>query len=235
MRILVGRADRRSARFMSRALREDACAVDVATSAAALLKLCDGAMYAAVVLHTDVAGWRGAAALELCRQLRLHMPHTPLLVLSQAGLLTAETAQLAGVTALLMEPVALAELRLRLRVLIRNAGASTRPAAVVAGGALHWGGLTLDPRTRCARRDRREFSLTRREYALLELLLLRAPRPVSHADIVAHVWDGEPDGGSNLVEVYVARLRKRIDGAGGAKLLHTVRGTGYRLGASECS
>ncbi|MGH9518049.1 MAG: winged helix-turn-helix domain-containing protein [Terriglobales bacterium] len=233
MRVLVGRADRRSARFVRRALREDACAVDVVGVASTMLKMCDGAVYAALVLHADLAGLRGPAALELCRQLRLRMPHAPLLLLSPPGLLTAEAAQLAGATALLAEPIALADLRLRLRVLIRHASRSASLAFTSVGGALHWGGLTLDPSTRCARRDRREFPLTRREYALLELLLLRAPRPVSHADIVAHVWDGDPDGGSNLVEVYVARLRKRIDAAGDCKLLHTVRGTGYRLGAAE--
>ncbi len=189
MRILVGQADRRSANFIARALRECAYAVDLAASVEEILAACQGVAYAALVLHSDLAQRRGGPPLgasALCRELRQRHVRAPLLLLRS-----------------------------------------------FARAGLGWEGLRLDPSTCSARRDALQIPLTRKEYALLELLLLHAPRPVAHADIVAHVWGGDFEGESNLIEVYVARLRKRIDGRLGVKMLHTVRGFGYRIGEAR--
>lgn len=235
MRVLTGRADRRAARYIARALREDAYAVDMACTTREIHAACQGTAYAAFLLHADLGGGsqRGyVPVLELCEQLHARFPRTPqLLIWSQppdAEQLAA--ARQAGVAAALIEPLELADLRRCLHAQIRKG--SHNPEAQNAG-ALSWADLALNPRTRCAQRAQVEFPLTRREYALLELLLLRAPRTVSHAEIMAHVWGGDVNDGSNLIEVYMARLRNRLDRGWGKKLLHTVRGTGYRLGAES--
>lgn len=234
MRILLGKAERSTARFLARALREDAYAVDLASTAPAVLEECEGIEYAAIILHSDLPSCGEAAdCFALLRQLRIRRVHTPALLIlasqrpGQASIAAAASADplTGGADAVLHEPFALSEMRLRLRRLIRLGAPITARSA--------WGGLALDPQTRCARRGPVEVHLTRREYALLELLLLRAPGTVTHADIVAHVWDGADGRDSNLIEVYMARLRRRLDQATGVKLLHTVRGVGYRVGPVE--
>lgn len=226
MRVLVGKADPRSARFIARALRENAYAVDVVHTLDGVVEASQGVGYAALVLHGALGA---SASAQLCRFLREHQVHAPILLLGAADFSAAGDAD-----GHLAEPFTLRQLRDQVHRLV--AGGIRRTAATAAatdGGKLSWGGLALDPGMRCARRENVEVALTRKEYALLELLLLRAPRAVSHADIVAHVWDGAFAGESNLIEVYMARLRKRIDGRARAKLLHTVRGVGYRVGNAE--
>lgn len=235
MRILLGRANRSPARFIARALREDAYAVDLAASGEEVFAACQGVAYAAVLLHSDLPSLEGGSEpgnLDLCRKLRSRQIRTPILLLQAGAIPSASRLPPAGgATDVLFEPFALGVLRRRLGRLIR--AASGGPGALAPTAPIGWAGLALDPRTRCARRDRQEFPLTRKEYALLELLLLRAPHPVTHADIVAQVWDGDFACDSNLIEVYMMRLRKRIDGSAGVKLLHTVRGIGYRVGTSK--
>ncbi|HVA63816.1 MAG TPA: response regulator transcription factor [Terriglobales bacterium] len=239
MRILLGQADRRTANFIARALRECAYAVDLAASADEILAASQGVAYAAILLHSDLAQSRGAPPLgsvAVCRFLRQHHVRAPLLLLRAAGP-GAELARVPEADDILAEPFSLLELRTRLHRLIllgaRNAAPQAERLRQLARAGLGWEGLRLDPRTCSARRDALQIPLTRKEYALLELLLLHAPRPVAHADIVAHVWGGDFEGESNLIEVYVARLRKRIDGRLGIKMLHTVRGFGYRIGAVQ--
>lgn len=237
MRILLGKSDLRTARFLGRALREDAYAVDLVAHGEALLAECQGVNYAAIVLHSELAPRAGAdvparsGGMEMVRQLRARHIQTPILLLQAPESLTRSGPDsprtAGGALAVLQEPFTLAELRMRLRRLIRL-GSGAPPASSTA-----WSGLMLDPHRRCARRNEMEVHLTRKEYALLELLLLRAPRAVTHAEIIAHVWDGSFEGDSNLIEVYIARLRRRLDRLAGRKLLHTVRGIGYRAGKAE--
>lgn len=234
MRILTARADRRAGRYMARALREEGYAVDTAATARGVLAACQGAVYAAFLLHADLGEGPQATppVLELCRQLHARHPRTPQVLVHAhpPGAEQVAAARQAGVAVVLAEPVELADLRRCLQAQIRKS--SHHHDAQVAG-ALAWADLELNPRTRCAQRARMEYPLTRREYALLELLLLRAPDTVSHAEIMAHVWGGDSNDGSNLIEVYMARLRNRLDRGRGQKLLHTVRGTGYRVGVAE--
>ncbi|HEX2661999.1 MAG TPA: winged helix-turn-helix domain-containing protein, partial [Candidatus Acidoferrum sp.] len=98
---------------------------------------------------------------------------------------------------------------------------------------LRYGDLELDRHRRRAHRGKDVIPLTSKEFSLLELLLLRAPELVTRSEIVEHVWDCHFDSETNLVEVYVNRLRQKIDHDRPTKLIHTIRGVGYRLGALE--
>jgi DNA-binding response OmpR family regulator len=98
------------------------------------------------------------------------------------------------------------------------------------GVVLRFADLTLDRRRRRVERAGSRIALTQKEFALLEFLLVRAPETVPRTEIVEHVWDASFDSGSNLVEVHMNRLRQKVDHGHAVKLLHTVRGVGYRLG-----
>jgi DNA-binding response OmpR family regulator len=102
-----------------------------------------------------------------------------------------------------------------------------------SAATLRTGDLELDRHRRRAQRSGRPIPLTSKEFALLELLLLRSPDIVPRSEILEHIWDAHFDSGTNLVEVYIKRLRQKIDHGQAAKLIHTVRGVGYRLGAEE--
>ncbi|TAN21249.1 MAG: response regulator transcription factor [Acidobacteria bacterium] len=238
MRVLLGKAERRTALFWARALREDAHAVDRVASLAAVLSAAQAADYAALVLDTDLEPEMSPVGVR--QHLRAHQVNLPVLfLLPAAGHAAAIVEEQAEGdrrrTSFLREPFRVSELRARLRHLVYGAGAGAGASAsrtrAVAGVASTR--LMLDPQSRCARHGTVEIELTRKEYALLELLLLRAPRPATHADIATHLWDRASVRDSNLIEVYVARLRRRLQRATGEALLQTVRGVGYRIGPEE--
>ena len=117
----------------------------------------------------------------------------------------------------------LAELLARVRALVRRGFNKS-------SGSLRAADLELDRHRRRVHRGGTPIPLTSKEFALLELLLLRTPETVPRSEIVEHIWDAHFDSGTNLVEVYINRLRHKIVQARAAKLIHTVRGVGYRLG-----
>ena len=126
----------------------------------------------------------------------------------------------------LSKPFAVAELLARLRALLRR-GLGQR--AII----MRYADLELDSRNRRAKRKGSAISLSGKEFSLLELLLMRAPEAITRIEIIEHVWGVQFDLDSNLVEVYINRLRDKIDRAHQVKLIHTVRGAGYRLGLPE--
>jgi len=123
----------------------------------------------------------------------------------------------------IVKPYALRELVARLRAVLRRPAAGADPV-------LHVGDLALDTATHAARRAARDILLTTKEFVVLEYLMRRAGHVVGREQISEHAWDANYDPHSNVVDVYIARLRKKLDLAGETPLLHTIRGAGYRLG-----
>jgi DNA-binding response OmpR family regulator len=167
------------------------------------------------------------SGLEVCRELRQQGIEAPVLMLTARGLVEQRVAGLdAGADDYLAKPFALAELLARVRALVRRGFHS-------ANAKLHYADLALDRHRRRAMRGSEIIPLTTKEFALLELFLLHAPELVTRSEIIEHVWDCHFDSETNLVEVYINRLRQKIDENRAAKLIHTVRGVGYRLGLPE--
>jgi len=221
MRILVVEDERKVASFLARALRESAYAVDVAVRGEQALELVQGNAYDAILLDVRLPDLSG---IEVCRRLRQWGVEAPILMLTARSMVEQKVEGLdAGADDYLSKPFALAELQARLRAL-------TRRGLGKGGGTLRYADLELDRHRRRARRGAEAVPLTLKEFALLELLLLRAPEPVTRSEIIEHVWASQFDSETNLVEVYINRLRQKIDQERAVKLIHTVRGVGYRLG-----
>ena len=224
MRILLVEDERKVASFIARALRENAYAVDVAETGEKGLELATAIPYDAVLLDIRLPELSG---IEVCRKLRRAGIETPVLMLTARSLVEQRVEGLdAGADDYLAKPFALAELQARVRALIRR-GLGT------GGATLRCADLELDRHRRRVRRAATPIPLTSKEFALLEFLLLRAPEPVTRSEIVEHVWNHHFDSETNLVEVYINRLRQKVDLPDAAKLIHTIRGVGYRLGPPE--
>jgi two-component system OmpR family response regulator len=176
--------------------------------------------YDAVVLDAMIPGPDG---FEVCRRMRADGRWSPVLMLTARDGVEDRVRGLdAGADDYLTKPFAIREMLARLRALIRR-GAGPRPVE------LRVGDLMLDTAQHCVRRGGEPVSLSPKEFALLELFMRRAGEVLSRTHIVDHVWDFAYDGGSNLVDVYVGYLRRKIDLPFGRNDLETVRGVGYRL------
>jgi two-component system copper resistance phosphate regulon response regulator CusR len=159
----------------------------------------------------------------VCRELRARGARTPVLMLTARDAVADRVAGLdSGADDYLTKPFALAELLARLRALLRRGPA-------LAPGTLTVGDLVVDTHAQRATRAGRDLGLTTKEYAMLEYLARHAGRVVGRAELSEHVWDDNHDPLSNVLEVYVARLRKKVDGAGSPPLIATRRGAGYLL------
>jgi DNA-binding response OmpR family regulator len=220
MRILVIEDERKVASFLARALRENAYAVDVAETGEQGLELAEENPYDVILLDIRLPGMSG---IEVCRDLRRIGIETPVLMLTARSLVEQRVEGLdAGADDYLVKPFALAELYARIRALIRRGFQRSDPR-------LQYADLALDRHRRRVTRGKINIDLTSKEFALLELLMLRAPDPVTRSEIVEHVWDCHFESETNLVEVYINRLRQKVDRDQTAPLIHTLRGVGYQL------
>jgi DNA-binding response OmpR family regulator len=224
MRILLVEDEKKVASFIARALRENAYAVDIAENGEKALELSIDIAYDAILLDLRLPGLSG---IQVCRELRQQGTQAPVLMLTARSLVEQRVEGLdAGADDYLTKPFVLAELLARVRALVRR--------GLHSGNAkLQYADLELDRHRRRATRGKEIVPLTSKEFALLELFLLHAPEFVTRTEIIEHVWDRHFDSETNLVEVYVNRLRQKIDQNRPVKLIHTVRGIGYRLGALE--
>jgi DNA-binding response OmpR family regulator len=224
MHILLVEDEAKVKAIISRALKENAYVVDVAQTGPDGLQLATAYRYDAILLDVLLPGMSG---IEVCQKLRRSGRQTPVMMLTARSLVEQKVEGLdAGADDYLVKPFAIAELLARLRALLRRK-LSERSAT------LNFAELELDSRNRRARRGERAITLSGKEFLLLELLLLRTPQLVTRSEIIEHVWGLQFDRDSNLVEVYISRLRDKIDRGQPVRLIHTVRGAGYRIGLAE--
>jgi DNA-binding response OmpR family regulator len=222
MRLLFVEDDTRIAESAATYLRKMGFAVDVAPSGEDAMRLAAMNEYDVAVLDIRLPGIDG---LEVCRRLRASGYPIRILMATARDTVEDRIAGLdLGADDYVVKPYVLAELEARVRALLR------RPATVVPT-TLRVDELSLDTGTRFAERNGRQISLTSKEFAVLEYLMRHAGDVVTREKISAHAWDDNYDPASNVIDVYIARLRKKLDESGEAPLLHTIRGAGYRLGA----
>ena len=219
MRILVVEDERKVANFIRQGLEEEGHTVEVAADGTAALDLVvDGSPYDLVVLDLMIPGRDGFAVLRTARARRVD---TPVLILTaRDGVSDKVTGLDLGADDYLTKPFAFDEFLARVRALLRRGSSQRAPLLRLAD-------LTLDPSTREVSRGPRKIVLTTREYALLEYFLRNAGRVLTRPMIAEHVWGLDFDPESNIIDVYVGYLRRKIDGDGERRLLHTIRGAGY--------
>jgi two-component system OmpR family response regulator len=220
MRILVVEDELKMASLVRRGLTEEGHAADVAASGEDALWMAEAHAYDAIVLDVMLPGLSG---FEICRRLRNSGVWAPVLMLTARDGVDDRVAGLdVGADDYLVKPFSFAELLARLRAVARRGGVE-RPTELVVGD------LRLDPATRRARRGEVEIDLSPKEFALLEAFMRRPGEVLSRLQLLEHAWDFAYDNRSNVVDVYVRYLRKKIDRPFGASSLETVRGAGYRL------
>ncbi|HET7017191.1 MAG TPA: response regulator transcription factor [Streptosporangiaceae bacterium] len=220
MRLLVVEDEARMAGLIKRGLEEEGHAVDVAADGPDGLWMAEENSYAAVIVDVMLPGFDG---IELCRKLRAAGVWVPVIMLTARDAVGDRVRGLdAGADDYLVKPFSLLELGARLRALARR---DDRARPVV----LSCGDLRLNPATKQAWRDSTELRLSPKEFALLELFLSHPGKVLTRSQILEAAWDFAYDGGSNVVDQYVAYLRRKVDVPFGRHDIETVRGMGYRL------
>jgi len=220
MRLLVVEDERRLAAGLRKGLEAEGFAVDVVHNGTDGIWMARENPFDAIILDLMLPGANG---YQVCRTLRSEGNWTPILMLTAKGGVWDEVEGLdTGADDYLTKPFSYAVLIARLRAL-RRRGAPARPTVLEAGD------LRLDPATRRVWLRGEQVELTRREFAILEYLLQHPDEVMSKRDILDHVWDFDFDGDPNIVEVYVRRLRTKLQRPDGGAVIQTVRGAGYRL------
>jgi DNA-binding response OmpR family regulator len=220
MRVLLVEDDSRIAHFVAKGLREQTYAVDVVGTGEEALYQAAINTYDLVLLDVMIPAPNGFA---VCKELRKSGQRVPILMLTARDAVEDRIEGLdKGADDYLTKPFEFRELLARMRALLRRP-TGLQPARLVVAD------LIVDTVAQLVSRGGKTISMTAKEYALVEFLARNAGRVVGRAEIAEHVWDEEFDPFSNLIEVYVNRVRRKIDGGGAKPLLHTRRGAGYVL------
>ena len=222
MRLLLVEDDQKAARLLSRGLVEEGFVVDAASSGPEGEEMAAVNDYDVIVLDWLLPGKPG---IDICRELRARGVTTPILMLTARDAVADRVAGLdRGADDYLTKPFAFAELLARIRALLRRAD-TLRPSV------LRVGDLTLDPVGHRVTRGGASVDLTAKEYAILGYLMRHVGRVVSRTELGEHVWKEEHENLTNLLDVHMGRLRKKVDAGTSEPLIHTVRGRGYQIGA----
>ena len=226
MRILLVEDEPSAARMLAKGLSEHSYAVDVAADGESALYQLSVYDYDLLVLDVMLPRKDG---LQVCREMRASGLSTPVLMLTARDAVHDRVTGLdAGADDYLIKPFDFGELLARARALLRRGETLQSEVLTVAD-------LEINTRTRIVKRGKNRIQLSAKEYALVEYFARNVDRVLSRADIAEHVWDKNFDIFSNLIEVYVQRLRRKIDDGHAVKLFHTRRGEGYALTADEGS
>jgi len=219
MRLLIAEDERITADTLAKRLREEHYAVDVCYNGTDALDYLMQADYDVAVLDIMMPGMEG---IEVLRRVRSAGRRTPVLLLTARDAIEDRVGGLnAGADDYLVKPFAYEELSARLRVLTRRAGQISNRFELAD--------LILDADQHAVTRGGKEIALTSREYALLEYMIRNKGHILSRAQILEHVWSYDYEGASNMIDVYIRSLRKKIDEGWNVKLIHTVRYAGYVL------
>ncbi len=220
MRILFAEDDQQLRTAVTRGLREVSYAVDPAADGAQAMELLGDNKYDVVILDVLLPG---ASGIEICRAIRAGGSQVPILMLTALDAVADRIGGLdAGADDSLVKPFDFGELLARLRALTRRRGE-------VMQSPLTIGDLVIDTARHTVKRGARDIRLTAKEFALLLHLARNAGRVVSRAELMAHVWDDTANLYSNIIDVYTARLRRKIDEGEKVQLLATLRGVGFVL------
>jgi len=220
MRILVIEDNRRLCNVIKQGLQEEGFAVDIAYDGEDGEYFASNEPYDLIILDIMLPKKDG---IDICHELRLKKINTPILMLTARDTVEDRIKGLdTGADDYLIKPFAFGELLARIRALLRREGNSKSPKLQV-------GDLTMDTRTREVYRGQRRIELTNKEYGLLEYFMRHPNAVVSRATLEDHIWDYEFDSMSNLINVYIRRLRRKLDEQGQASIIQTKRGAGYSL------
>jgi len=223
MRILVAEDDAPLAEFLRQRLQQEQFAVQVVSSGPEAEQLASDPSYDLVILDLNLPGLAG---LDVLRGIRSKRPDLPVVIVTGASMVEERVRGLdAGADDYLAKPFAFAELAARIRAVLRRGGRPTRAILQVED-------LAVDRVNRTVRRGSHNIDLSRKEFALLEFLMRYEGQPVSRTAIVEQVWKLNFDTMTNVVDVYINYLRRKVDSGYNRALIRTIRGVGYQIGGN---